>query len=161
MLSKRLRGRIGSANNPSPYALRNYRLHFHKRSCDGSAKCNIVETNLESDVVHGVLFDVGTSDVPILDKCEGAGAGYQRKLLTSDTFAYIADSRYIDESFYPYTWYIDLVVAGAEEHSLPETYVAWLKTIRSVPDPEPNRKARIEAISILDGRCNQADSNLF
>jgi gamma-glutamylcyclotransferase len=132
-----------------------WKLHFHKKSKDGSGKCNILKSESDSDVVYGVVFDVPQSQIAALDKVEGAFHGYVRTIievlrdgaLSIRASVYMAESGYIKSTLAPYTWYRDLVVAGAREHNLPAPYIARLAGVASVPDPDTKRSA--PALEIL------------
>lgn len=45
-----LRNRVHSAEELNTVYLQNRKLHFHKRSSDRSAKCNIVKTDSSGDI---------------------------------------------------------------------------------------------------------------
>jgi hypothetical protein len=158
MLTQRLRARVSSASNPTRIALHGYQLRFNKRSDDCSGKCNILETGLASDVVHGVLYDVDKAQLPLLDEAEGCGHGYHRddkvpvRIPGSDTLivtVYAADSNAVDDALIPYRWYWDLVIAGAEQHQLPQDYIAGIRAVPYTADPMPNRKSKREAETVL------------
>jgi gamma-glutamylcyclotransferase len=51
MLTERLRARVGGAAALSKVCVCGYRVRFHKRSDDGSGKCNIIETGSHEDRV--------------------------------------------------------------------------------------------------------------
>src|SRR3989441_4880942 len=76
MCTSRLRKRVPSAKAHSKASLSGYTLKFHKRSKDGSAKCNVLETKNPRDMVMGVLFYIDPAEKPDLDKAEGVGHGY-------------------------------------------------------------------------------------
>lgn len=59
--------------------LRSYELKWHKRSNDGSAKCDVTQTNNASHIVYGVLYDIPAREKLALDKREGLGHGYDEK----------------------------------------------------------------------------------
>lgn len=154
MLTERLQDRVSSAKNPRPFALQRHRLRFHKKSIDCSGKCNIVPTACDSDVVHGVLFEIDDAQISTLDNHEGVG--YRRNEITvslhgTETKAciYFAEKNAIDDTLMPYRWYYDLVLSGAEQHKLPPDYIARLRSIPFTHDPKPNRKTRLEALGIL------------
>ncbi len=155
MLTERL-----TAKNRSPSAVRfnigfvNGRaLRFHKRSDDGSGKCDVYETGIAGDVVWGVVFEVPDAEMNQLRTAEGSGHGYHESPVrveypdhsTDDVTAFVADADAINVSLQPYVWYLDLVLAGAEEHELPEKYVRVLRAVHAVPDPKPHRRTKIEA----------------
>ncbi len=154
MLIERLKTRVPSANNPTPYALQKYYLRFHKKSVDCSGKCSIVATESDKDVVHGVLFDIADTQISALDSAEGVG--YRRDEITlildgteTKVFVYVAEKNTIDEALVPYSWHYDLVLAGAEQHALPSDYVAGLQAIPFTQDPKADRKSRLEALDVL------------
>lgn len=149
MLLGRIRqpDRAPSAVPVSSTSLAGYSLNFHKRSVrDGSGKCNIVETRITGDVVHGVLYEISGGNREALDLAEGYKRGYVRKeveVLAAGgwlpAFTYVAQNNYVDQSLYPYHWYKEFVVAGAFEHALPEDYVEELRLVMSRADPDANR----------------------
>lgn len=156
MLTERLQDRVSSVANPRPLELRGHRLRFHKKSCDGSGKCNIVETACDADVVHGVLFELDDDQMCTLDYHEGVGYGYRRDEITVSldgsgikASVYVAEKNAIDDALRPYRWYLDLVIAGAEQHRLPHQHVAGLRAVPFTDDPKPNRKTRLEALAAL------------
>ncbi len=108
MSTARIRRRVGSAAMVSRAYLPGYRLQFHKRGADGSAKCDIVHTRSRHDTVHGVLFQVHSDEMLTLDCYEGLGKGYEKKQVTvylPDGSTRIAATYYathIDASLQPY-----------------------------------------------------------
>ena len=157
MLTERLKRRVSGAHCLGIARAPGRRLAFHKRSSDESGKCDIPTTGNSSDVVHGVLFDIPDSQRSALDCAEGVGHGYEAapiEVLDSDSSpiqatAYFATSDAIDAHLVPYDWYHCLVVAGARQHRLPGDYVSSVVAVRSVPDPKPNRRTRLEALQAL------------
>ncbi len=149
MLVGRIRqpDRAPSAVPVSTASLPGYQLHFHKRSLrDGSGKCNILQTRLSGDIVHGVLYEVTGGDSGTLDIAEGFRRGYLRKevrvLSTSGwttAFTYVAQYDFINGALQPFHWYKDFVVAGANEHALPAPYVRGLLKLSSQDDPDVAR----------------------
>lgn len=159
MLEERLQRRVPDATFLTTGSVRGYRLHFHKRSTDGSGKCNIVATNSAEDVVHGVAYEVPDGCLEALDRAEGVGHGYNHNYDISvrladgaeaRMLAYVADSNAIDNTLIPYTWYHRLVVEGAEQHQLPEDYIADLRSVMCSEDPDPDRPAKLEAEAALN-----------
>lgn len=153
MLTPRLQARVPSATPVSTAVLDGHVLRFHKRSRDGSGKCNVVPVSDADAGVHGVLFDISRSGLQDLDAFEQRGQGYERKQLTLDgpsssvnAFVYVAQSAYVDDALPPYDWYRALVVAGARQHALPSSYVAELASVQSRPDPNQNRRQSHRAL---------------
>ena len=159
MLEQRLRApkRVPGAVCLTKAFARGYRLRFHKKSVDKSGKCNIVQTGSMEDVVHGVLFEIPEAQRRKLDAAEGYGQGYDHADIqvhlpdgtTESALVYVADFNAIDDEKVPYSWYHELVVAGAEQHGLPADYIARLREQRSVKDSEPNRDSKVEAEKVL------------
>lgn len=125
---------------------------FHKRSTDGSGKCNLVESSHAAQA-YGVIYEFFVKDKAGLDAAEGLGHGYGEALLsfvlnkiTYQPYAYVASDSYIDPALKPYHWYKALVLSGARYHNLPEEYVAELESVQSIPDPDYSRNARHEAL---------------
>lgn len=151
MLSKRLQERCPSAQPKGIAELHGYELRWHKKSRDGSGKCEIVQTDEHGASVFGVLFEIARSDKTALDRAEGLGAGYDEAqvqvLFDTDKYtatAYVATTT--DPKLKPYTWYRALVVAGAEEHGLPADYVARLKAAPADHDQDRARHDRMMAL---------------
>lgn len=160
MLEERLQSsnRVPGATFQTIGCVRGYKLRFHKKSIDSSAKCNIVRTDSVGDIVYGVVFEVPDHQLECLDRAEGVGHGYHRDYnipvqLADGTkvpaLAYIADSNAIDDNLIPYEWYRRLVIAGAEQHRLPEEYIEVLRIVLVSEDPEPNRPSKREAETAL------------
>lgn len=150
MFSKRLRERVPSCQATGAFHLVGWRLAFNKRaSKDGSGKCTIAPSGGRDETVHGVVFDIDASEMPILDKIEGLGVGYLSKELEVcrgdegvSVFTYVGQDSYLDDSLVPYDWYRAFVVAGAREHKLPEEYVRRILEVPVSPDPDQGRAAR-------------------
>ncbi len=133
-------------------------VRFHKIGADGSGKCTLLAKAGDSAAAHGVLYEVSDADCARLDGVEGVHTGgYVRRSVelrladdrTATAMTYVAGARYVDASRVPFDWYRDLVVAGAIEHGLPESYVEELMRAPVVPDPDPTRAAR--AYGLLKG----------
>jgi len=154
MLSSRMKhaDRVPSAKLLGIGYITGYRLTFDKMSKkDGSGKCDAEVTKDEKDRVYGVVYTVETSQKHKLDSAEGLGNGYEEK--TTDVITtrgqrravmYCATSK--DPSLKPYHWYKAYVVAGAVEHQLPFPYIEWLRTVESIQDPDPARRAKEERL---------------
>ncbi len=154
MLEERLQApnRVPTAKFLSIASVRRYKLQFHKNSDDQSGKCNIVRTNSEEDVVYGVVFKIPHDQLDALDRAEGVGHGYHHDNIsirladnTETMLTYVADSNRIDNTLSPYEWYHKLVVAGAEQHHLPEHHIKELRAVPYIPDPKVNRPTKLEA----------------
>lgn len=127
--------RAPSARSAGRARLLDVRLICNKKSADGSAKANIVDS--PSDVVWGVLWEVDASDLTKLDVAEG---GYQRELrkVLTDGGKTVAAEVFVSETLISdavaYDWYKALLIEGAREHELPEEYVRYLESLPAKPD---------------------------
>ena len=144
MLTVRLRERCPSVLPLGIAELPGFDLLWHKKSRDGSGKCDIVKTDQPGVSVFGVLFEIARTEKAELDKAEGLGSGYDETQIQvwlgsdrSTVNAYVATAT--DLALKPYTWYRALTVAGAKEHGLPADYVARLEAVPADQDPVQER----------------------
>lgn len=153
----RLRARVPSAVSLGHHTLAAHELRFHKAGSDGSAKCDAFHSGDAGHVVHGVLFDICEREKPYLDRAEGLGFGYDEKRvivrLTSgervESVTYFALT--IDAALRPYDWYLNHVLVGAREASLPGHYIRErIASIRSIVDPDRERDLRERALHTPD-----------
>lgn len=159
MLVERLRARVPDAVVIGVALTTGRRLLFHKRSSDGSGKCDIPETENPTDIAYGVLYDLPEHQLPKLERAEGNG--YMRSAICVlsggslvQASAFLAMPEQINDKLLPYDWYLDLVVAGARQHALPADYISILVGTSKQPDPFVNRPARIQAIkALLKAQC--------
>ena len=150
MSTARLRQRMPSCEPLGVATLPGHALRFHKRSVDGSGKCNAFAASAEDQVI-GVLFSFDPVERARLDRAEGLGKGYdyatvtviddkgrRRKVLT-----YLATADYIDDVLKPYGWYKDHVLTGATEHGLPPEYISdYIQAIEATGDPDEKRELK-------------------
>jgi len=135
--------RVPSAKILITESLQNWKLFFHKRSLDKSAKCNIVKTNSLDDLAHGVIYQFNSYEKEELDKAEG---GYSPEKMQIGKFdnvlVYLANENQINNNLLPYTWYKDIVIAGAQYHNLPEEYIEIIKSFKAITDPDQEREKK-------------------
>ncbi len=138
----RLRERIASARLLTRALLPNWRLEFHKRSMDGSGKCNILPGG---NGVRLAVFEISPADKVVLDCIEGVGAGYLHYDVDVPAVGrcatYVAQASHVDDALLPYDWYQELVLLGARAHSFPRPYVDAIAAVHSNTDPDPLRDA--------------------
>ncbi len=156
MATKRLRKRTPSAEPLGVVTLPGHELRFHKRSKkDKSAKCDAFATGDADSACIGVLFSFNPAERADLDEAEGAGKGYDAKVVTvinsegrrRKVLTYLASPTAIDGTLKPYSWYKDHVLSGAKEHDLPPDYVAqWIEAVEAVEDPDATRDRDERAI---------------
>lgn len=166
MLSQRLRARVPGATVLGIASVAGRRLQFHKRSNDGSGKCDLLKTDNPADIAHGVLFEVPDDQLPALDRAEGEGYGYERTMndvsfgdSVVSAAVYLAQPEHTDAQLSPFDWYHDLVLAGAHQNSLPVDYVSSIATVATKPDPDLARTTRVEAIEALKKGKTDATGN--
>jgi len=154
LFSAWLRSRTPSATVLGPASLDGHALRWHKRSRDGSGKCDAQHTGAQGDRVHGVVFEIATSEKHLLDRAE---PGYAEARITVElrterleAFTYRAQPESIDASLVPYAWYRALVLAGAREHGLPGAYLAGLRSQLSVSDEDGGRTLRAWELLVRD-----------
>lgn len=146
----RLRGRVPGACLVGLASLDAYEVRWHKKSKDGSAKLNIVESTTPNAVVLGAVFSIPTAEKRLLDRAEGLNVGYEEKQVTVRTRegavraqTYVATD--IDDTLRPYSWYRDLVVSGARGLGLVASYVESLNSVPVREDPNAGREQRERA----------------
>lgn len=150
MSIKRMIARVPSTTVDTVACLKKHALLFHKKSKDGSAKCDVIETEKENDTVWGVVFDIDEDEKTKLDGFEGRG--YKSKeieLIGRDEKTFKAITYYaanIDEHLKPYSWYTEHVLRGAREHNLPPEYIASIEKVKAIQDPDQERHDRELAI---------------
>ena len=146
MSTARLKMRVPSAVPLGRHTLKEHDLRFHKYSKDGSGKCDAFYTGNVNDIIFGVLFEINSSEKTELDKVEGLGYGYDEKEVTvsatdGSSFkaaTYIATN--IDKDLKPYSWYVNHVLIGAIEFSLPDDYVQMkIREVLSLDDLDKER----------------------
>ncbi len=147
MLTVRLRGRCPSVMTLGAAKLNGYELRWHKKSKDGSGKCDIVPSASPEAYVFGVLYEIADAEKGALDKAEGLGHGYKEieiqvlcdgKQMTAKAY----QATEINHALTPYSWYRALVLAGAKEHHLPDDYIARLAAVSAQVDPDGERHNR-------------------
>ena len=153
MSAGRLRARVSSCRPIGIASLPDHELRFHKRSKDGSGKCDAFPIEGGAGV-YGVVFTLNAIDRTTLDRFEGLGAGYDDAIVTVHDaegrswriLTYIAHPDHTDALLKPYSWYLDLVMAGATEHGLPKDYVATkIASVEAVEDLDLARDAKERA----------------
>lgn len=148
----RLQERVPSAVKIGLFILKEHQLRFHKRSKDGSGKCDAFHTNITGDAVIGALFEINKGEKGALDRAEGLGYGYAEKFVnvqnhsgeSFEAFTYYAIKT--DSSLKPYSWYLNHVVIGAKETNVPTQYLAVIESIECTEDPDKKRDTEQRAM---------------
>lgn len=150
MFTYRLEKRVGKVDIIGLAKLTSHRFACNKLSKDGSLKADALHTGKEEDFVLGVVFDINPAARPILDKEEGLGRGYERKdivVIRAETgkememFTYVTQEPVATDTNAPYSWYMELILAGAEEHQLPPDYMQQLRDIATKKDEMAGRES--------------------
>lgn len=143
MQSATLRGRRGIAYARAvPGQARGWRLVLDKPGLipTGESFGNIILD--PAAAVWGVLYQIDDADLGHIDLTEGVLIGNYARIeipvQPSDSasainaFTLVSERR--DPALQPSTRYMELLVAGAEEHGLPAEYIAFLRSIRARPE---------------------------
>ncbi|HXC52599.1 MAG TPA: gamma-glutamylcyclotransferase family protein [Candidatus Limnocylindrales bacterium] len=147
---ERLHARTPSARVVSVATLAGHTLRWHKRSRDGSGKCDAFETGCEDDRIWGVVYELTPEDKIVLDAFEGLGEDYFEKTVTvrspdGESFeatAYVANPELLDENVRPYRWYKGFVTTGAVQHEFPKEYLDVLEAVEEHDDVDRERHER-------------------
>lgn len=136
MNTTRLQSRIPSAKFLCCARLQDMCLIFNKKSVDGSGKANIL--NKPDGIVWGAMFEVDSEQMEQLDNIE---KGYDRIQVEAindinkniRSYTYISNELTNDPR--PYKWYKDLIISGAREHHLPDSYIDYIEKTCTKPEP--------------------------
>lgn len=149
---RRLLERTPSAHVIGVVQIPGLKLSFHKRSTDGSGKCDLHASSPDS-LSYGVIYALSPTDKKILDEAEGLGRGYHettRSLscnnISYQCYPYVAAHTHVDATLRPYHWYKAFVLAGARHHNLPKAYIDEIESVDSMPDPDSSRDAGNRAL---------------
>ena len=127
-----LRSRTPSAEILSTESSACFNLHFNKHGLDNSGKCNIVKSDHADDVIHGVVYQFNADEKGVLDKAE---RGYSKERIQigeyENVLVYIAEET-VSDYLEPYSWYQDIVIAGALYHHFPDSYIEHIKITRRI-----------------------------
>ena len=122
-----LQQRANSARPLTAISVRGFVMKFNKAGVDGSAKCNMVQTGKDEDVVAGVVFEMTVDDLAKLDDAE---KGYERRGLTLNgpngpvaLLTHAATEEDTAEGIQPFSWYKNYVLEGAKLFKLPQAYI--------------------------------------
>ena len=138
MSTERLRKRVPSAKPIGRAKLPDKRLTCNKKSKDGSGKANLTDNT--GYIVWGVLYEIDEIELNKLDEVESGYIRMIMKVITdedSQVEAHVYVSSEITDDARPYNWYKKLIIDGAREHQLPESYVKYLKQTNQSPIRKP------------------------
>lgn len=137
----RLTARVPSVELVGSSFLPGWSLRFHKVSnVDGSAKCSIERGG---EGTWHAIYRMPAEEKALLDACEGLGNGYDDLALDvpefGRCFTYIASSSHIRPGLEPFDWYKAMVLRGCAVNRFPADYVATIRAVDAVPDPDRER----------------------
>jgi gamma-glutamylcyclotransferase (GGCT)/AIG2-like uncharacterized protein YtfP len=118
-----MHARVGHVVEEHNAHLPNYELRFNKKVRGGTAGANIQPA--QGKTVHGVLYKIDESAFRSLDRYEGVQ-------VTPDggqpvpAQIYIASK--VEKGLRPSPHYLQAILEGAGEHSLPDAYIGEIKT---------------------------------
>lgn len=149
----RLARRLPSARLLGTAPLPGYRLVFHKRGMDGSAKCDLELADEAGSVAYGAVFSVAAAETGWLDQLEDLGTGYFKEQVTLrvagtvlSAFVYFASQTHIDKGLAPFDWYKGFVLAGARRHGFPQEYLEQIESVPHRVDPDETRRRAMAAL---------------
>ncbi len=128
MLTERIEQRVGKVQCMGAFSVPGWRLVFN--AGDGkTCYANMTKSDNPSHIVMGVLYALTPKQMRQLDMYEGAPNLYTRMVigrrmdLNRDIFAYVSiNPGYTQQEargIYPAKDYIELMIAGYEQHKLP------------------------------------------
>jgi gamma-glutamylcyclotransferase len=127
-----MRSRVGNVLEEHNAHLPNYELRFNKKVRGGTAGANIQPA--PGKTVYGVLYKIEESAFRSLDRYEGVPEHYRRieVQVTPDggqpvpAQIYIASK--VEKGLRPSAQYLQAILEGAGEHSLPAAYIGEIMT---------------------------------
>ena len=126
VLEQRISGKV---QNYIQGRLVDYGFRFNCKNPDETARANIISS--ESEDVFGVLYRVDEKYREVLLNTE---PGYTLIQVTVETeqgntqaFTFISDAD--DEDIYPGKEYLNSILTGAKEHSLPTEYTDFIRSM--------------------------------
>ncbi|WP_121968673.1 gamma-glutamylcyclotransferase family protein [Leptolyngbya sp. BC1307] len=138
----RLQQRSPTAQLLGTAAVPDMALRFHKCGyTDFSGKCNLLPCH--GGIVYVAIYEISAAEMALLDRSEGAGAGYDRAAIPVDGFGecvtYLAAATHIDEALRPLSWYKALVLVGCKRLAFPAPYIEVVRDIPTVQDRDGDR----------------------
>jgi len=158
LLFERISKRIDSVKIVAKHNFPGYRLIFDKASEDGSVKANVEETNNPLDSIWGIIHKIDYREKFILDWHETLGYGYQLICFQLEingnvetVHTYIVNESRYNKIGKPYSWYLNLVIAGAIQNKFPKPYISKLRALDSENDMNLNRRKENEKVLEIAG----------
>jgi gamma-glutamylcyclotransferase len=127
-----MRSRVGNVLEEHNAHLPNYELRFNKKVRGGTAGANIQPA--PGKTVYGVLYKIEEGAFRSLDRYEGVPEHYRRieVQVTPDGGQAVPAQIYIaskvEKGLRPSAQYLQAILEGAGEHSLPAAYIGEIMT---------------------------------
>ena len=158
MCTARLARRVPQMRPVGHATLAAHRLAWHLIGADDSGKCNIVHTGGDTDIVHGVVFELDAARLEALHAAEGPAYDFLELAVqcagqTLTAAAYRGRADWLDDTRVPFDWYRDFVVHGARAHGLPGNWIAGLDAVATQVDVDTER-ARDNAAILAETPAN-------
>ncbi|MBM4269165.1 MAG: gamma-glutamylcyclotransferase [Deltaproteobacteria bacterium] len=137
--------------------LRGYRLVFDLPIGDGERGCaNVVAA--PDALIHGVAYRLTAAEARRLDATEGVPRAYQRLDVelersggeTLAAFTYLSSFRRGDCK--PSERYLNLLLAGARHHGLPQEWIDWLRGLELAVDERSTQLELFAARAAAESR---------
>lgn len=133
-------GAYGPLNPPKKTTLNGYELVYNKWAGTRGCYCANIQPS-RGGKVEGVVYELNDRQISALNRNEGyypsrhgQGQGYQKTNLRvningtpTNVFTYIAPKRRQEAKYVPNFAYQDIIVSGAIEHGLSQSYINKLK----------------------------------
>lgn len=142
-----------SVHSEEPAVLQNYKLIFDKVGLKRGTITGVIEPILgvnrqnikkvagfanivkeKGQNVFGVLYEIDESNLDLLDKKEGVPTHYRREKVVATK---LSDKKDIEAITYvatlvlrPQKKYLAVIIEGAREHNLPNSYIKQLEELR-------------------------------
>jgi hypothetical protein len=138
-------------SSSSPALLRGWRLAIDKPSLLGIGEAMATIVRDAGAEVWGVLYEISADDFEHLELTEGVRIGHYERTEIVVELARGCETRAAltlasdehDATVRPTTRYMDLLIAGALAHKLPESWLAVLRAIEAVEESAESAAIRV------------------
>lgn len=149
MLEHAVQETAPSARSVGMARLKGYEIRWHTISADGSGKCNIAFSRNEEAEVYGIVYEIPAIEKAMLDRVEALGGYRERQVVVEldglgpkmEMAVSVYCAGQVNQRLRPYAWYKDMVVDGARQRGLPDSYVSALVAVEAIDDRRPGRSA--------------------
>jgi hypothetical protein len=159
LLKERILARCPSARKLGTGKAVGLKICFDKTSArKNGMQCGKANLFLDdASFVWGVIYEMPESEFEALSEMEKGYSVFEMSVNSPELGVVVCAFHNSDQLFTGlpiYDWYLQLVIAGAQQNNLPPGYIAELESFQSVPDPggDKYRDAR-EARELLEVVC--------